>query len=132
MEKRIYEIDGANSSTLEEFASDFTRQLNLQTNWRGNLDAFNDILHGGFGTPENGFVLVWKNMTPANYISILLSLLAICGFAAAQNVPDAQALDDGRQWLDSRSLPTPTAPALVQRRTAMRCICVRPSACRRT
>jgi RNAse (barnase) inhibitor barstar len=61
MEKRIYEIDGANSSTLEEFAGDFTRQLNLQTNWRGNLDAFNDILHGGFGTPENGFVLVWKN-----------------------------------------------------------------------
>ena len=61
MERRIYEIDGANSSTLEEFADHFTRQLNLQTNWRGNLDALNDILHGGFGTPENGFVLVWKN-----------------------------------------------------------------------
>jgi hypothetical protein len=25
----------------------------------GNLDAFNDILRGGFGTPEHGFVLRW-------------------------------------------------------------------------
>src|SRR5262245_51356353 len=25
------------------------------------LDAFNDILRGGFGTPEGGFVLRWKN-----------------------------------------------------------------------
>jgi len=29
--------------------------------WGRNLDAFNDILYGGFGTPEDGFVLVWKN-----------------------------------------------------------------------
>ena len=61
MGKPVYEIDGANSSTLEEFADDFTQQLKLQTNWGGHLDAFNDILHGGFGTPEDGFVLVWKN-----------------------------------------------------------------------
>jgi len=27
------------------------------------LDAFNDILRGGFGTPEEGFVLRWKNST---------------------------------------------------------------------
>jgi hypothetical protein len=41
-------------------------------------------------------------------------MFAFCGFTAAQSVPDTQALDDGRQWLDSRSLPTPTAPALVR------------------
>lgn len=29
--------------------------------WTGNLDAFNDILRGGFGTPEGGFVLRWVN-----------------------------------------------------------------------
>ncbi|HEY7372734.1 MAG TPA: barstar family protein [Polyangia bacterium] len=29
--------------------------------WRGNLDAFNDILRGGFGTPDGGFVLVWQD-----------------------------------------------------------------------
>jgi RNAse (barnase) inhibitor barstar len=61
MTKRVYEIDGSKSSTLEEFADHFTEQLNLQTNWHGNLDAFNDILRGGFGTPDDGFVLIWKN-----------------------------------------------------------------------
>jgi hypothetical protein len=29
--------------------------------WRGNLDAFNDLLRGGFGTPGNGWVLKWRN-----------------------------------------------------------------------
>src|SRR5262245_39633780 len=29
--------------------------------WGRNLDAFNDILRGGFGTPEGGFVLQWIN-----------------------------------------------------------------------
>jgi hypothetical protein len=29
--------------------------------WRRNLDAFNDILRGGFGTPDEGFVLRWAN-----------------------------------------------------------------------
>jgi hypothetical protein len=27
--------------------------------WGRNLDAFNDILRGGFGTPEGGFILRW-------------------------------------------------------------------------
>jgi hypothetical protein len=53
--KAVYEIDGRDSSTLEEFAEDFTRRLNLQTNWHRNLDGLNDILHGGFGTPDEGF-----------------------------------------------------------------------------
>lgn len=29
--------------------------------WRGSLDAFNDILRGGMGTPSGGFVLRWLN-----------------------------------------------------------------------
>src|SRR4030095_46167 len=53
-------------------------------------------------------------MKPANYISILLAVLAICGFTAAQSVPDTQALDDGRQWLDFPSLPAPAAPPLAR------------------
>lgn len=61
MSKHIYEIDGNNFSTLEEFAVEFTNKLNLSSQWNGNLDAFNDILHGGFGTPEEGFTLLWKN-----------------------------------------------------------------------
>jgi predicted aspartyl protease len=53
-------------------------------------------------------------MKPAKYSSILLSLLSICGLSAAQSVPDTHALDDGRQWLDSRSLPAQTASVLVR------------------
>lgn len=25
------------------------------------MDAFNDILRGGFGTPDGGFTLIWRN-----------------------------------------------------------------------
>ena len=61
MSKRIYEIDGNNFSTLEEFWDDISRVLIPDVYWGRNLDAFNDILRGGFGTPEEGFILVWKN-----------------------------------------------------------------------
>jgi Barstar (barnase inhibitor) len=53
-------IDGANFSDFDGFAREFTRLLCNYT-WRGNLDAFNDLLRGGFGTPENGWVLRWLN-----------------------------------------------------------------------
>lgn len=61
MSKRIYEIDGNNFSTLEEFWDEISRVLIPDVYWGRNLDAFNDILRGGFGTPEKGFILVWKN-----------------------------------------------------------------------
>ncbi|HEX8299373.1 MAG TPA: hypothetical protein VF594_09465, partial [Rubricoccaceae bacterium] len=35
--------------------------LRLTTPWEGSLDALHDLLHGGFGTPAGGFVLVWQN-----------------------------------------------------------------------
>jgi hypothetical protein len=53
-------IDGANLSDFDGFAREFSRLLCNYT-WRGNLDAFNDLLRGGFGTPENGWVLRWLN-----------------------------------------------------------------------
>jgi hypothetical protein len=53
-------IDGAAFSDFEGFAREFTRLLDDYT-WSGNLDAFNDILRGGFGTPEDGWVLTWLN-----------------------------------------------------------------------
>jgi RNAse (barnase) inhibitor barstar len=59
--KRRYTIDGGNFSTLEEFARHFSAVVLEQHEWRGNLDSFNDILRGGFGTPDEGFVLVWRN-----------------------------------------------------------------------
>jgi RNAse (barnase) inhibitor barstar len=53
-------IDGARFSDLDGFTREFSRLLDNYT-WRGNLDAFNDLLRGGFGTPENGWVLRWLN-----------------------------------------------------------------------
>lgn len=53
-------IDGAHFSDLDGFTGEFSRLL-VNYTWRGNLDAFNDLLRGGFGTPENGWVLRWLN-----------------------------------------------------------------------
>ena len=59
--KQVYEIDGVTFSTLEEFYDEVSRVLIPNTDWGHNLDAFNDILRGGFGTPEGGLVLSWRN-----------------------------------------------------------------------
>jgi RNAse (barnase) inhibitor barstar len=53
-------IDGERFSTLDEFYEEVSRKLIPGAEWGRNLDAFNDILRGGFGTPEEGFVLVWR------------------------------------------------------------------------
>ncbi|MGV9297891.1 barstar family protein [Amycolatopsis sp. NPDC003676] len=53
-------IDGAAFSDFAGFAREFSRLLDNHT-WHGNLDAFNDVLRGGFGTPERGWVLRWLN-----------------------------------------------------------------------
>jgi len=60
---RVYEIDGENFSTLEEFYEEISRVLIPGSYWGRNLnlDAFNDILRGGFGTPDDGFTLMWRN-----------------------------------------------------------------------
>lgn len=57
--KQIIEIDGANFGTLEEFYDHFTARADLLS-WGKNLDAFNDVLRGGFGTPTP-FKLRWHN-----------------------------------------------------------------------
>jgi RNAse (barnase) inhibitor barstar len=56
-----YVIDGSEFSTLEEFAKHFSARVLKDHRWNGNLDAFNDILRGGFGTPEQGFHILWDN-----------------------------------------------------------------------
>ena len=59
--KVTYEIDGERFSTLDGFYEEISRVLVPGANWGCNLDAFNDILRGGFGTPESGFILRWTN-----------------------------------------------------------------------
>jgi len=59
--KRTYRLDGNDFATLEEFYDVVSRTLIPQADWGRNLDAFNDILRGGFGTPAGGFILHWIN-----------------------------------------------------------------------
>jgi RNAse (barnase) inhibitor barstar len=59
--KPILEIDGERFDDLEGFWDEVSRVLVPNAYWGRNLDAFNDILRGGFGTPEGGFVLRWKH-----------------------------------------------------------------------
>jgi RNAse (barnase) inhibitor barstar len=56
-----YEIDGKNFSTLEGFYEEISCVMMPHDQWGQNLDAFNDILRGGFGTPADGFTIRWKN-----------------------------------------------------------------------
>jgi len=59
--KITYEIDGYDFDTLDGFFETISNVLVPGVSWGKNLDALNDILSGGFGTPEDGFVLKWKN-----------------------------------------------------------------------
>jgi RNAse (barnase) inhibitor barstar len=57
---KIYEIDGNRFSTLEGFYDEVDRAPGLSY-WGHNLDAFDDVLRGGFGTSDEGFTIRWKN-----------------------------------------------------------------------
>ncbi len=51
-------VDGSRFDDLDGFAREFSRLLSGYV-WHGNLDALNDVLRGGFGTPDGGWVLRW-------------------------------------------------------------------------
>jgi len=56
-------LDGAAFSDFDGFCVEFSRSaLDSRYDWRGNLDAFNDILGGGFGTPDAPWILRWKHV----------------------------------------------------------------------
>src|ERR1700676_1648614 len=58
----VYEIDGAGVSPLDLFFAEFAHVAIPQSDpVSDNLDAFDDVLSGGFGTPDEGFTLRWKN-----------------------------------------------------------------------
>lgn len=63
--KRIV-IDGNNFSDLEGFYNEIERVFTNNLEWKigRNLNAFNDILRGGFGVHEyeEPFILVWENI----------------------------------------------------------------------
>ena len=62
MDSAVYVIDGANFSTLEGFFEEVRCILVPALEWSiRTLDGFDDILWGGFGTPDDSFTLVWQN-----------------------------------------------------------------------
>ncbi|TLD69672.1 barstar family protein [Phragmitibacter flavus] len=61
MTKKIFIVDGGRFSTLKEFYKEIKESFGINCTWGHNLDAFNDILRGGFGTPEEGFVIKWTH-----------------------------------------------------------------------
>jgi RNAse (barnase) inhibitor barstar len=56
-------IDGNNFSNEEEFYSEIDKLLTRDLGWKTghNLDAFNDILRGGFGVHDPGeeLIITW-------------------------------------------------------------------------
>lgn len=59
MNKPVIEIEGRRTRTLKSFFKEVSQKLIPGKTWGQSLDAFNDILRGGFGTPDGGFVLRW-------------------------------------------------------------------------
>jgi RNAse (barnase) inhibitor barstar len=55
-----YTIDGSRIGSLEEFYDEISHVLIPGHRWGRNLDAFDDILKGGFGTPER-IALRWRH-----------------------------------------------------------------------
>lgn len=57
----VLTLDGARFFDVEGFYDEVSQRMVPGSTWGRNLDAFNDILRGGFGTPEGGFRLRWAN-----------------------------------------------------------------------
>ncbi|MDP1554358.1 MAG: barstar family protein [Hyphomonas sp.] len=56
-----YIIEGFRIVSLETFFDEITRVVVPGSSWGHNLDAIDDILRGGFGTPDEGFILKWSH-----------------------------------------------------------------------
>lgn len=67
MNKQKIIINGDNFSDLESFYDEIDRVLTKDLDWQTghNLDAFNDLLRGGFGVYEyrEPIKLIWKNIS---------------------------------------------------------------------
>jgi RNAse (barnase) inhibitor barstar len=99
-----YEIDGQNFDSLEGFYDEFSRKVIPGAKWGRNLDAFNDVLFGGFGTPVGGFTLVWRNselsrqrLSHSETVNYLREKLATCHSTAKETVRrELEAAEQGR------------------------------------
>ncbi|MGA7570011.1 MAG: barstar family protein [Candidatus Aquilonibacter sp.] len=58
-QKAVYVIDGHRINDRQSFYDEISEKLIPGVYWGRNLDAFDDILRGGFGTPDAGFIIRW-------------------------------------------------------------------------
>jgi hypothetical protein len=90
--KPLLQIDGNNFDTLEGFFQEVSDRLIPGAKWGHNLDAFN---RGGFGTPEGGFVLCWKNHQVSRvrlgYEETVRQLRTRMANCHPQNIPSVEA-----------------------------------------
>jgi RNAse (barnase) inhibitor barstar len=98
---KFYIIDGNDFSTLPEFFEVVGKTMIPDAEWEHNLDAFNDILRGGFGTPEEGFEIVWKNSNNSQIklgydetLRVLSQRLVHCHAANRESI--AKQIEDAR------------------------------------
>ena len=59
------DLDGAAMPDLAAFYEQIDQRVLDSGSWGRNLDAFNDILRGGFGIPDDGLTIVWRDATSA-------------------------------------------------------------------
>lgn len=86
--KTVVEIDGDAFDTLDGFFAHFGARAGCAA-WGKNLDAFNDVLRGGFGTPEGGFVLRWRSAERSRHLlgrsfDVLVEILREHGAGGAE------------------------------------------------
>ena len=59
--KPVLEIDGYRFDDLDGFYREVIEHVLRGSAMGKNLNAFNDVLRGGFRTPVGGFILRWRN-----------------------------------------------------------------------
>ncbi len=61
-DRPTYELDGRDFSSLQEFFVALGEAINGPGGYFGaNFDALEDCISGGFGAPETGWTLIWKD-----------------------------------------------------------------------
>jgi hypothetical protein len=64
-DERVLVIDGSQFDDYWGFNREFSRLLDGHE-WHENLNAFDEVLRGGLGTPVGGFVLRWISSDPSS------------------------------------------------------------------
>lgn len=97
-------IDGADFEDLQGFFDEVSRKLVPGVEWGRSLEALEEVLRGGHGTPDGGFVLHWRNarlsrerLGHQETVRVLEKRLATCSPLAAPYVrEDLEAARMGR------------------------------------